>query len=72
MQIVRPEMTTLFPVIDLVGDRECRDADRVFRGTDIENPGMLAPVLLIIKYRLIGNDQQFAAGQGSGEWVPPP
>lgn len=63
VQIVRSEMTALLRVVDFGGDRESRDADRIFGHADVEDPGMFPAVFLIVQHSLIRHDKKIAAGK---------
>ena len=60
MKIVRAEMASLGHIVRFGRRRKCRDADGVGLVTNIENPGQLEPVFLIVEHRFVGHDQKVA------------
>lgn len=60
IQIVRPEMAALLDVVDFGRNRERRDADRIGRHADIEDPDPLDAVGAIPQCGFVGYYEQIA------------
>src|SRR6266852_711645 len=63
VDIVRTEMRAIRHVVRFGRRREGRDAHRILRRTDVEQPDQLEAILLVIEHGFVEHDQQIAVGQ---------